>query len=513
MEGAPARGRGRPEGDESVAPLQDRLPHRPADHAVEVQRDGAAAQRPGAHDEVAADDGVAQPAVGVERDRRADRGAHGGQDHRHEHRPQRPGGHARRDERHHRRSDDECGAAQPAAARGGRVRAQCGGRGRARLAEDHRDDALGEPAGRGRQQGAVLGALGAAAHEQPARDGVDPRGPGQPHPQRLDELDAGQPPLLQRDRPGGEHPAPDAQRAAGLAVQPEPAPRLGVDQEGDDRAGQQHPEHDQHEPGRRRHHPQQRAQRPVDEREDHGQHRDPEQRGGGGEHAVAQPPRVQLGDAPVGGSGGRAARGAHPVEQKRAQPVGLHPLDRAQPQRRLPAAALLARADAQGDQAERPQDRARGHVDGPDALDRHAARTPDEHPGAQLDPVGGDPVARTAPAGVGGGDGEPDEQQRDRERPQRDRSGELGLAGGDDDHGRRAQDGHGHGRQHPRDRHTALVQPGPAGRVGLEVGAPGEVGGEAGTGGCAGPHRPAPPPRRPTIVPPGRVVPVLDAPL
>ncbi|GAA4687721.1 hypothetical protein GCM10023215_24300 [Pseudonocardia yuanmonensis] len=502
VEGAPARRRRRAEGDEPGAPLQDRLPHGPADHPVEVQGHGGAPQRPGAHHEVAADQGVAQSAVGVDRDRRADRRADGEQDGRGDHGPPGPGGDAGDDQRHHRRRDDECGPAEPAAARGGRVRAQRRGRRRAGLAEDHRRDPLGQPSRRGRQQGAVLGALGAAPDEQTGRHRVDARGTGQPHPQRLDELDAGQPALLQRDRPGGEHPAADPQRAARLTVEPEPAPRLRVDQERQHRPGQQDPDHDQHDPHGGRDRPQQPAQRPVDEREDHGQHRDPEQRGGGGEHAVAQPARVQLGDAAVGGAGGRAARGAHPVEQERAQPVRLHPLDRPQPQRRLPAPALLARPDPEGDQAERAEDRAGGHVDGPDAPDRQAARPPDDHPGPQLHPVGRDPVARAPPAGVGGGDGEADHRQRDRERPQRDRPGELGRTHRDGDHGRRAEDRDGHRRQHARDRHAARVQPGPAGRVGLEADAPGQLGDPTGTGRRAGPHRPAPPPRRPTVVPP-----------
>ena len=74
--------------------------------------------------------------------------------------------------------------------------------------------------GRRRQQHRPA-ALGAAPDPQPGRDGQAPRAADRAQQQRLADLDAAQPPLLQAGRAGGQQAALDVQAAAAVPAQPE----------------------------------------------------------------------------------------------------------------------------------------------------------------------------------------------------------------------------------------------------------------------------------------------------
>jgi hypothetical protein len=285
-------------------------------------------------------------------------------------------------------------------------------------------------------------ALGAAPDAQAGGDGDQARARDYAQQQRLADLRADQPALLDGRRAGGDEPAGDVQGPAGMAGEAEvPEGERVADGRG---------HHDRHEREHQQGHGGERHRRVaeavgqvargapvlgievrlVGDVEQEAQHHAEGDEAREREGRKADPARIQARELDLGllrgRWGGRARDGggvgrrrlARAVQQLRAQRGGLRRGEAVEPH----AASLLAiRApgpDLDTGQREEPMHRACGDVDRPDAVARDGAHAAPEEARADLDAVLGQAVARREPA-----------RQRQAERDdERDRDPDEALA-------------------------------------------------------------------------------------
>src|SRR6266496_885812 len=221
--GLPAGRGGRRQRDQPGPALEEGLAQVPADDPLAGQHVTAPHQRPRGTHQPAVDHGVPEAAVAVGRGQRA-AGQQRQRSQPHPRRQARPPPQRRRGGDRQRAQRQRARVAAPP--RGRAVRAE---RCRDGLAPaDHRrrhpqDLGAGR---RGQQQRAA--ALGTTADPQPGGDGDAPRASHGAQQQRLADLDAAQPPLLDGGRAGRHQPAGHVQRAAAVPGQAEAPERQHV---------------------------------------------------------------------------------------------------------------------------------------------------------------------------------------------------------------------------------------------------------------------------------------------